>query len=136
MPNVFVDTNVFLYCFDLAEPNKREVARHLIAQLGGDLVTSTQVMQEFYWNATRKLRLTPVEAKRAVEHVADRKVVQIRPSMVVYAIDTSERYRISFWDALIIEAAASTGCSRVLTEDLAHGQVLRGVKVENPFHER
>jgi predicted nucleic acid-binding protein len=136
MPSVFVDTNVFLYCFDLAALEKRETARNLLATLDDSLVTSTQVLQEFYWNATKKLRMTPVEAKRAVEHICKRRVVQVAPTIVLHSVDTSERYRISLWDALILEAAATAKCSKLLSEDLSHGQVLRGITVENPFRIR
>ncbi|MDR3688415.1 MAG: PIN domain-containing protein [Fimbriimonas sp.] len=133
MPNVFVDTNIFLCCFDNSDPSKRDTARNRVAGLEDALVTSTQVLQEFYWNATKKLRMTPIEAKRAVEHISLQKVIQIGPSMIVHAIDTSDAHRISFWDALIIEAAAMARCSTLLSEDLNHGQVIRGIKVENPF---
>ena len=48
-------------------------------------------------------------------------------------MDTSREAKISLWDSLIIEAARQAGCERVLTEDLTHGQVIHGVRVENPF---
>jgi len=133
MPSVFVDTNIFLYCFDNSEPAKRDIARKRISELDDSVVTSTQVLQEFYWNATKKLRLTPMEAKRAVEHITRRKIVSISPSLVIHSIDTCDQYRISFWDALILEAAALAKCTSLLSEDLNHGQVIRGVKVANPF---
>jgi len=133
MPTVFVDTNVFLYCFDKSEPAKRDIAQTQVAGLEDSLVTSTQVLQEFYWNATKKLKMTPTEAKRAVELIAKRKIIQVGPSMVINSIDTSERYRISFWDALVVESAAAAKSSTLLSEDLNHGQVIRGIKVKNPF---
>ncbi len=133
MPSAFIDTNILLYCFDEAVPEKREVAKRLVAGLGDELVISTQVLQEFYWNATKKLRMTPPEAKQAVEHFAKRRVVQLSSPMVILSIETSERYRISFWDSLILEAAASAKCSVLYTEDLSHGQSMRGVSVTDPF---
>jgi len=133
MPNVFVDTNIFLYCFDKSAPGKREIAQAQIASLEDSLVTSTQVLQEFYWNATKKLKLTPAEAKRAVELIAKRKIVQIGASTVINSIDTSDRYRISFWDALIVESAAAAKSSTLLSEDLSHGQIIRGIRIQSPF---
>jgi predicted nucleic acid-binding protein len=53
--------------------------------------------------------------------------------MVRRAIDTSRRFRIAVWDAMILEAARSAGSDRVLTEDLQAGQDFDGVTVENPF---
>jgi predicted nucleic acid-binding protein len=133
MPNVFVDTNIFLYGFDKSAPSKREIALAQVVGLGDSLVTSTQVLEEFYWNATKKLKLTPTEAKRAVEQIAKRKVVQVSPGMVINSIETSDRHRLSFWDALILEAAAAARCSKLLSEDLNHAQIIRGIKIENPF---
>jgi predicted nucleic acid-binding protein len=60
-------------------------------------------------------------------------VVHATPSLVVSAVDTSERYRIGFWDALIVEAAALAKCEVLLSEDLSHGEKIRGVVVQNPF---
>ncbi len=133
MPTVFVDTNIFLYCFDLSAPAKRDIALARISALEESLVTSTQVLQEFYWNATKKLGMTPAEARRAVEHLSKRKIVQVGAPLVLSAIDTSERYRITFWDALIVEAAALAKADVLLSEDLNPGQVIRGMKVDNPF---
>lgn len=77
--------------------------------------------------------MTPSEAKRAIEHIARRKVVAVSPGLVLHAIDTSDQYRISFWDALIVESAAHAKCISLLSGDLNNGQLIRGVKVINPF---
>jgi predicted nucleic acid-binding protein len=90
-------------------------------------------LQEFYVNATAKLRVSPAFGLQIVEQLCQKRVVQISPSIIVKAIDTSERYLISFWDALIVEAAVAGGCQLLYTEDLNHGQKIRGVLVHNPF---
>ena len=133
MASVFVDTNIFLYCFDHSDPTKRDIALSLVTGLRDSLVTSTQILQEFYWNATRKLKMTPMEGKQAVDELGKRKVIQVSTLMISQAIDTSDLHRISFWDALIVEAASTARCSKLLSEDLNHGQVIRGIKIENPF---
>ena len=133
MPSAFVDTNILLYRLDERDKAKLNTARELISKVGDDLVTSTQVLQEFYVNATLKLRLPPPDAVRTIEMLSRKKVVQVNPAMVLAAAETSERYRISFWDSLIVEAAAAGGCRVLYTEDLNHGQSIRGVKVQNPF---
>jgi predicted nucleic acid-binding protein len=133
MQSAFVDTNVYLYHVDLDEPKKREIAKQLISELGDNAVSSTQVLQEFYWNATKKHGIPPSNALRFLEVICKRKVIQVTPALITSAIDTSERYRISFWDALIVEAAAAAHCQVLYTENLNDGQKIRGVLVQNPF---
>ncbi len=133
MPSAFVDTNVLIYSIDDREAKRRKTAITLLAEIGENLTTSTQVLQEFYWNATRKVHASPATALGLVQHLTSGRVVQITPRLIVEAIDTSESYRISFWDALIVEAAAVGGCAVLYTEDLNHGQRIRGVRIHNPF---
>lgn len=133
MKSVFIDTNVFVYSVDGGNPAKRERAIEVIAESAGRCAISVQVLQEFYSACTRKLNLPPSEARAIVEMLCRQRVFQPGPEMVLHAIDTSERYRISFWDALIVESAVAAGCDVLLTEDLTHGQSIRGVRIENPF---
>lgn len=132
----FVDTNVLVYAVDQNEAEKQRVAIAAVAALPpGTGVVSAQVLQEFYVTATRKIvdPLTHVEAAREVGRLARFEVVAHDASLVQSAIDLQERVGISLWDALILRAASSAGCERVLTEDLNHGQVIDGVRVEDPF---
>ena len=73
------------------------------------------------------------EARAALGWLSGLTVVPIDRDLVLGAIDLTERASIAYWDALIVRAAASAGCRRLLTEDLNHGQVIDGVRVENPF---
>ena len=132
---VFVDTNVFVYAYDRKERIKRARARSILAPLLRDrsAVVSTQVLQEFFVAATRKLKLPAEQARRYVEKLAGLDVVVIRPDLVLGAIDLHRLHSVSFWDALVIRAASAAGCSRVLSEDLNDGQIIDGVRVENPF---
>jgi predicted nucleic acid-binding protein len=134
----FVDTNVFVYMFDDAEPAKRDLARACIEheQAAGELVVSTQVLQELYVALTKgKHPITkPEVAAAAVREIASGfVVVHVDVPLVIAAIDTSQRDKISFWDALIVCAAASSGCARVLSEDLNTHQTIAGVRVASPF---
>jgi len=133
MPTVFLDTNILLYRLDRAQPDKREIAMALVRKHVSEITISVQVLQEFYVNATRKLGLTPSDARSEVELWSNRRVIQPSPKLVLSAIDSSERYRISFWDAVIVESAVSADASILFTEDLNHGQTIRGVKIINPF---
>lgn len=100
-----------------------------------NLVVSTQILQEFYVVATRKLKnpLSEERAAKAVRGIAKLHVVGVDVPLVLAAVDTSRAAKISLWNALIIEAASRAGCDRVLSEDLNAGQVISGVRMENPF---
>jgi predicted nucleic acid-binding protein len=133
----FLDSNVLVYSVDEspAEKAKHERATELLSAQPENLVVSTQVLQEFYVVTTRKLKnpLSEELAARAVRAIAKLDVVGVDVPLVLSAVDTSRTAQVSLWDALIIEAASRAGCERVLSEDLNVGQVIRGVRIENPF---
>lgn len=133
---IFVDTNVWVYAVDAADPAKRERALEATAPAAGrDLVVSTQVLTEFYAVVTRKLAVpvTVDDAEAMVRQLAALPVVAIDSAVVVSAITASRTWQISIWDALIIRAAEVAGCRRLLSEDLADGVRYGSVLVENPF---
>jgi predicted nucleic acid-binding protein len=132
----FADTNVLLYAISRApeETEKAQRARALLEDR--DLAVSTQVLQEFYVQATRASRpdrLTHDQAARLVRAFTRFPVADTTTSVVLAAVDTCERFGISYWDAAIIEAARTLGCPVVLSEDLNAGQDYAGVTIENPF---
>jgi predicted nucleic acid-binding protein len=133
MPTVFLDTNILLYRLDRSQPEKRERSISLIRKHADELAISVQVLQEFYVNAVRKLGLTPADARSEVELWSNRRVIQPTSKLVLSAIDSSERNRISFWDAMVIESAVAADASILFTEDLNAGQSIRGVRIVNPF---
>ena len=133
----FVDTNVLIYAHDTDAGRKHDVAKatlqHLWAERAG--VLSTQVLQEFYVNATRKLkkRLAKQEARNVVETYASWCVDGITPVDVSMAFQIEDRARVGFWDALILAVAIRSGARRVLSEDLNAGQKIAGLTIHNPF---
>lgn len=133
----FVDTNVFVYFFDAGEPAKQRRAREVVTDLARrkSLVLSAQVLGELYVTLTRKLvdPFEPHAALRAVGHLAVYPVVPVDALLVQRAADTCLAEQLSFWDALILEAAAEAGASTLLTEDLQAGRTYRGVTVVDPF---
>lgn len=131
----FVDTNVLVHLFDRDSPEKRRRARALLSELAGRTVVSTQVLQEFFVTLTRKLArpLPEQEAEAAVRDLAALDVVELDVGLVLQAIATARRQRLSLWDALIVEAALSRGCEQLFTEDLQDGQKLGSLRVQNPF---
>jgi predicted nucleic acid-binding protein len=96
-------------------------------------VISTQVLQELYVASTVKLGVEPLLAKSIVHAFENMEVVLIDPPCIREAIDTSILSRISFWDALVVVAAEKANCEILYTEDLNAGQIIRGVKIENPI---
>ena len=135
MAKVFLDSNVVVYAMDTREPAKQARARSLIASLDSDTlgVISTQVLCETYHVATRKLGLEPLAVKHILLRFERLEVVAMTPELVRQAIDCSILNSISLWDGLIVAAAASANCVTLWTEDLNPGQVIMGVRVENPF---
>jgi predicted nucleic acid-binding protein len=132
---IFLDANVLVYAQDTGAPLKQRISRDIITRLAdsGDGVISTQVMQEFFVAATRKLGVEPLVAKGILKTFAVFETVQVSAALIHEAIDCSILNQLSFWDSLILAAAASAGCSTVLSEDLNSGQTILGVRVENPF---
>jgi predicted nucleic acid-binding protein len=131
----FIDTNLLLYCDDRADPRKQEIALQHWTQLrrSGEGVLSIQVLQEYYRNAVAKVGLDAAFARRRVEQHSRFQVVIPSVALVLAAIDLTRLLSISFWDALIVEAARSAACELLLSEDLQHGQIIAGVRVLNPF---
>ncbi len=130
---VFADTNVLVYAVDEAAGEKREKARSLLTS--HSVVVSTQVMQEFYWTITRRLR-PPVPALLARDLTAELArcpVVVNDASSVLAAADLAADSMLSFWDALILVAAARGACRVLLSEDMNAGQHIGGVEIVNPF---
>lgn len=132
---VFFDSNILLYAEDDSAPAKRDVAQALLREAlrTGTGVLSTQVLQEYFVNATRKLGVSPALAQERTRLYRRMDVVIVRPELIDAAIDLHRLEPVSFWDALILRAAADARCSVLYTEDLQHGRVFDGVRVVDPF---
>lgn len=133
---VFLDTNVLVYAYDSRNRRKQDIARSLVRKLlGGKGVISTQVVQEFC-----NVALHPQKALTAddIELVFDEVLLILLrhvPSVGFYrrALKLCQYEQLSFYDALIIQAAIDLGCKTLYSEDLQDGRVYGGVKVKNPF---
>jgi predicted nucleic acid-binding protein len=134
----FVDANVLLYAVSDDEQDQAKTVRAKEILLARDLALSVQVLQEFYAQATRNSRrdrITHEWATSFIEALCRFPIQETTVDIVLSAIETSQRFIISYWDGAIIEAARALGCGVVLTEDLSDGQDYAGVKVENPFRD-
>jgi predicted nucleic acid-binding protein len=134
---LFVDTNVLVYARDLSEGSKQERALawldHLWETRAGRL--SYQVLQEYYVTVTRKLQpgLPPSDARADVRDLLTWRPVPVQADLLEAAWRVEARGAVSFWDALVLAAARTAGCTHLLTEDLADGRRLGGVTVASPF---
>ena len=135
----FVDTNILLYAVsrDPEEQVKADRANGILA--GRDVALSVQVRQEFFVQATRVSRRDPLtheQATKLIESFLRFQVQEITTAVILAALATWQRFRISYWDAAILEASRALGCDIVLSEDLADGEDYGGLLVENPFRSR
>jgi predicted nucleic acid-binding protein len=133
----FVDTNVLVYAHDRQAGSRHTIAARLVAELWETrrAVISTQVLQEFYVNATRKIK-TPVPralARQIVKTYAVWQTETVEPPDIHRASELEEQHQLSFWDALIVAAALKGGAATILTEDMSPGRSISGVRIENPF---
>jgi predicted nucleic acid-binding protein len=135
----FLDTNVFIYAIDTSHDlkKKRNVARHLIKEhiQNETGVISIQVLQEFYQVSTHKIQV-PLSSEQALEfllYMAVLDTVHPELDMIVAGIRLHAKHNISFWDALIIQAALTAKCTLLLSEDLQRGFEIDSLTVQNPF---
>ena len=133
----FVDTNILVYAHDRSSGVKHDRARALIQRLWetGDGVLSTQVLQELCVSLRRKVA-SPVPIQKLRQILGDYlswQVVVNTPESTLRALEIEERYKISFWDSLLIQAAESSGAEVIYSEDLNAGQTYGDVRVVNPF---
>jgi predicted nucleic acid-binding protein len=135
----FVDTNILIYAHDHSAGQKHERARRLIEHLWttGEGVLSTQILQELCINLRRKLAhpLRIGEIRRIVEDYLNWEIVVNSPESTLEALDIEAQYKTSFWDALVLQAAESSGAEVLYSEDLAGGQRYGTIRVVNPLLE-
>ena len=135
-PMRFVDTNVLIYATSSLSEDavKRRRALELLAE--EEYSISVQVLQEFYYQATRPSRLGVIshsEALRFIESLGDIPVQPVTVEIFSQAVEISQRFGLSYWDGAILAAARAMGCDAVYSEDLSHQQDYDGLRVINPF---
>jgi len=134
--NCFVDTNVLLYAQDLNWPEKR---RRAVAWLNAVVdknlaVISPQVMNEFAAACSKKL--PHLSSSRILETLEELQTFCRAPTDAETAIKgflLHERFKLSFYDAVLIASALSADCGLFLSEDLTHFQSFGALRVVNPF---
>lgn len=134
----FVDTNILIYAYDTSAGVKHERARALLEELWEtrDGCLSVQVLQEFFVNVTKKIPkpLDPAVAKEIIADLSRWHIHVPAADDVLGAIGLHQRLVLSFWDAMVVRSAIEMACGVLYSEDLNHGQLYDGVRVENPLH--
>jgi predicted nucleic acid-binding protein len=134
----FLDTNVFVYTFDSGAHAKAKRSLDLIRQAldSGRGIVSYQVVQEFFNVALRRFA-QPLSAAEAEQYLVTvfRPLLAIQSSAALYieALRISEKYRVGWYDSLIVAAALEGKCATLYSEDFQHGRNLEGLKIENPY---
>lgn len=133
----FIDTNLIVYANDRRDKAKQASALAVVRKAirEGSGIISVQVLQEYANTALTKLGQEPTVVLRQLALLESMRVVCPDAMMVSRAVELKSLYQISFWDASILAAAESTGCSRLLTEDLNDGQMYGSIRVMNPLRE-
>lgn len=133
----FVDTNILMYAHDVSAGAKHQRAKALVEELWRTRlgVVSTQVLQELCVNLRRKAG-RPLELKATRDLIADYLSWQVMVNTggsILEALELEDRYQISFWDALVVQAAQASGADVLYSEDLSDGQTYGAVRVVNPL---
>lgn len=133
----FFDTNILVYAFDAKEVEKSRVAKDLIRHHGGvgNLVISTQVLQEFYASVSRmgKKLMSKEDAEYVVNDLSEFPLIQIDKTLIAHAMKRHQSNKFSFWDSLIVEAALQSGCSTLFSEDMQQGRTIDELTICDPF---
>ena len=132
-----LDTNILVYAdaADDAARQRRAIDLITASRAAGAAVLSTQVLQEYVNVALRKLRLPHALVRERLNFYRRFEIVPTSPDLIAGALDLHVLHGLSFYDALIVQAAATSGCQRLLSEDMQHGATIAGVRIENPFRE-
>jgi predicted nucleic acid-binding protein len=131
----FIDSNVLIYAEAKDAPHKQKAALALLKRLHQNAlgVISTQVLQEYCNVALKKLRLPTAHIRQQLAMHQQFEVVQITPPLIHKALDLNQLRSVSFYDALVVSAAAASSCELLYTEDMNADEIVEGVTLINPF---
>lgn len=133
----FLDTNVLLYTLDSAAPKKKAAAQEIVARAlrDGGAVISFQVVGEFLAACGKSPQPPTGEDLRAFIRTVLQPLCKIYWSfeLTETALAIREQTGYSYWDSMIVAAAAQAGCDTLCSEDLQHGRCVAGLKIVNPF---
>jgi len=134
---IFVDSNIWVYLFASDDINKNAIARNFIAENSSNnniLVISYQVLNEVAAVLKIKKKLNEEKIRFVVESMLSLCLVQnFTKNILLKASVLRDKYNVSYWDSLIVATALESGCNRLFSEDMQHGQAIYGLKIHNIF---
>jgi predicted nucleic acid-binding protein len=132
---IALDTNVLAYAEGINGADQRDVALALIRQLPQQsTIVPVQVLGELFNVLVRKGGKSRSDARDALQSWRDTfPVAETSPEVMVAAADLATDHQLGIWDAVILSAAAQSGCRLLLSEDLQAGFTWAGVTVVDPF---
>lgn len=134
--DIFIDTNIFIYAYSDDNLLKHKIAKNLLQNdlLENSVIVSVQILNEFY-SVMSKSKLSHREIAHFIREIAKQTYVKpIAIETVELCLEIKRKYRLSWWDSLILSSALENGCKIIYSEDMQHGQVIENaLKIVNPF---
>lgn len=130
---IFLDTNILVYSYSVADLQKQTIARKLIAE--NNSFISTQVLQELSNTVTKKFKFSFAHATKAINECCHNNNLHTNSrKTILQACNVAERYKFSFYDSLIIAAAIEVGCTILYSEDMNYKQaIFNALTIINSF---
>ena len=131
----FLDTNILIYAYSEDEPEKQSVALQLLDYFGNEVIISKQVVNELSNILLKKFKLTTEQVENVLLEIDDvLPIVDFDLTTQIKALRLKDRYKLQFYDALIIATALKSNCKIVYSEDMQHGMSIDGcLSIINPF---
>ena len=132
---VFLDTNIVIYSYSEDEPKKQEIANDILEEYSNQIIISNQVINELSNTLFRKFKLDADEVKAVVLELNENfPIVNFNLETQLKGIEIKEKYKLQFYDSMILATALENGCNIVYSEDMQHAQVIEDkLTIINPF---
>jgi len=132
---VFLDTNVVIYSYSEDEPKKKEIANDILEQYNNQIIISNQVINELSNTLFRKFKLDANEVREVILELNDNfPIVNFNLQTQLKGIELKGKYKLQFYDSMILATALENGCNIVFSEDMQHNQVIENrLTIINPF---
>jgi len=135
---VFLDTNVLIYAYSEDEPKKQEIANNILEQYNNQIIISNQVINELSNTLFRKFKLNANEVRAVILELNDNfPIVNFNLKTQLKGVELKGKYKLQFYDSMILATALENGCNIVFSEDMQHNQVIENLlTIINPFKEK
>lgn len=132
---VFLDTNIVIYSYSEDEPKKEEIANDILEEYSNQIIISNQVINELSNTLFRKFKLDADDVRAVVLELNDNfPIVNFNLETQLKGIEIKEKYKLQFYDSMILATALENGCNIVYSEDMQHGQIIENsLTIINPF---